>query len=232
MSIIERICNVIKVSEDEDSYSLIYNRLMIVFILLSLVPLAYKDTNKILSIIELITVSIFIIDYIIRWLFYCEQHKKLTAVVTYPFTPFAIIDILSILPSISIFNSTLKLLRLFRLIRILRVLKFIRHSKSLNLVIRVIQREKAALLTVGTMAIGYILISGLVIFSIEPVSFNNFFDAVYWATTALTTVGYGDIYPVTTIGRVVSMISSFFGIAFVALPSGIITAGFMEELKK
>ena len=63
------------------------------------------------------------------------------------------------------------------------------------------------------------------------VVFESFFDALYWATTSLTTVGYGDVYPVSDFGRVVSMISSLFGIAIIALPSGIITAGYMDELK-
>ena len=76
----------------------------------------------------------------------------------------------------------------------------------------------------------YIVISALIIINIEPDSFNNYFDAVYWATVSLTTVGYGDIYPVTSLGKVITMISSFFGIAIIALPSGIITAGFMESI--
>lgn len=82
------------------------------------------------------------------------------------------------------------------------------------------------------MAIAYVLISALVIFNVEPDSFATFFDAVYWATVSLTTVGYGDIYPVTTIGRVVTMLSSVFGIAIVALPAGIITAGYMNEINE
>lgn len=61
-------------------------------------------------------------------------------------------------------------------------------------------------------------------------SIYDFFDAIYWATISLTTVGYGDIYPITTVGRIVTMISSVFGIAIIALPSGIITAGFLNEL--
>ena len=68
------------------------------------------------------------------------------------------------------------------------------------------------------------------IFNVEPGTFNNFFDAIYWATVSLTTVGYGDIYPVSEAGRVITMISSFFGIAIIALPAGIITAGFMDKL--
>ena len=67
-------------------------------------------------------------------------------------------------------------------------------------------------------------------FSVEGDSFNSFFDAVYWATVSLTTVGYGDIYPVTTAGRVITMISSMFRIAVVALPAGIITARYLEAL--
>lgn len=82
------------------------------------------------------------------------------------------------------------------------------------------------------MAIGYVLISALVIFNVEPETFDNFFEAVYWATVSLTTMGYGDIYPVTTIGRIVTMISSFVGIAIVALPAGIITAGYMDRIQK
>ena len=70
------------------------------------------------------------------------------------------------------------------------------------------------------------------IFNAEPDSFDDFFESVYWATVLLTTVGYGDIYPVTDIGRLIAMISSLFGIAIVALPAGIITAGYMKELEK
>ena len=81
-------------------------------------------------------------------------------------------------------------------------------------------------------ALGYIFISALVIFNVEPETFGSFFDAVYWATVSLTTMGYGDIYPVSTIGRIVTMLSSFIGIAIVALPAGILTAGYMEELEE
>ena len=82
------------------------------------------------------------------------------------------------------------------------------------------------------MAVAYILISALVIYNVEPESFETFFDAIYWATISLTTVGYGDIYPVTTVGRIVTMISSAFGIAIIALPFGVITVGYLSETSK
>ncbi|MBR0375140.1 MAG: two pore domain potassium channel family protein, partial [Firmicutes bacterium] len=78
----------------------------------------------------------------------------------------------------------------------------------------------------------YVLLSALVVFNVEPDTFDSFFDAIYWAVVSLTTVGYGDIYPVSTLGRIVTMISSVFGMAIIALPAGIITAGFMQELEK
>ena len=82
------------------------------------------------------------------------------------------------------------------------------------------------------LALGYIFISALIIFNVEPSTFPNFFDALYWATISLTTVGYGDIYAVSTTGKIITMISSFLGIAIVALPAGIITAGYMKEIKE
>ena len=85
---------------------------------------------------------------------------------------------------------------------------------------------------VGLLALGYIFISALIIFNVEPSIFPNFFDALYWATISLTTVGYGDIYAVSTTGKIITMISSFLGIAIVALPAGIITAGYMKEIKE
>ena len=113
-----------------------------------------------------------------------------------------------------------------------RVVKFVRYSKNIEIILTVLRRQKSALLTVGALAGGYILISALVVFNVEPDTFNSFFDAIYWATISLTTVGYGDIYPVSTAGRIFTMLSSMVGIAVVALPAGIITAGDMDAVNK
>ena len=161
--------------------------------------------------------------------------KSLVSFLIYPITPMAIIDLFSILPSLTVLNSGFRLLKLFRLLRTLKVLrafKFLRYSKSFEIISNVLKKQKKVLVAVATMAVAYVLISALVIYNIEPESFENFFEAVYWATVSLTTVGYGDIYPVTTIGRVVTMVSSAFGIAIIALPSGVITAGYLEEINK
>lgn len=153
----------------------------------------------------------------------------------YPLTPMAIVDLVSILPSLTVLNSGFRLLKLFRLLRTLKVLrafKFLRYSKSFEIIANVFKKQKRVLSAVVTMAIAYVFVSALVIFNVEPQSFDTFFDAIYWATISLTTVGYGDIYPVTVIGRIVTMISSALGIAIIALPSGVITAGYLSEIGK
>ena len=147
----------------------------------------------------------------------------------------AIIDLFSILPSLTVLNSGLKLLKLFRLLRtlkVLRIFKFLRYSKSFDIIVNVFKKEKKVLSAAATIAFAYVVVSALVIYNVEPESFNTFFDAIYWATISLTTVGYGDIYPVTTVGRIVTMVSSVFGIAIIALPSGVITAGYLSEVSK
>jgi voltage-gated potassium channel len=80
------------------------------------------------------------------------------------------------------------------------------------------------------MAVFYILFTALVMFNIEPNTFNNFFDAIYWSAISLTSVGYGDITPTSEVGRLFTMCSAFVGVAIIALPSGIITAGYLEVL--
>lgn len=181
------------------------------------------------------TIIIFVIDYICR-LFTADlkfpKHGK-SAFVVYPFTFMALIDLLSILPSFGFFNQGLKILKVFRLIRTFKVLKalmFLCYSKSVDIIVGVVKAQKEPLLTVAGLAIGYILISALVTFNVEPESFESFFDTVYWVCVSLTTVGYGDIYPVSVAGRIITMISSIMGIAIVALPSGIITAGYLDKL--
>lgn len=231
----KRLYEIIELSDDSDKAGSIYDFVMMITIILSIVPLAFKGTNTFFTVVDYITVSIFIIDYILRLItadYKLKRHSP-TSFILYIFTPMAIIDLISILPSISVLNSGFRLLKIFRLIRtikVFRVLKFIRYSKSIEIIMNVFRKEKSALSAVVTMAFAYILISALVIFNVEPQSFGDFFDAIYWATISLTTVGYGDIYPTTTIGRIVTMVSSVFGVAIIALPSGIITGGYLKEL--
>ena len=233
----KKIFEIIEPSQKNNKLSSIYDIFMIFVILLSILPLCFKQTHSALNILDTICLFVFIVDYFLRWFTadYKYNKKSWVSFVRYPFGVFAIIDIVSILPSISVLNNGFKLLRVFRMaraFRVFRAFKMFRYSKSVKIIVAVFKKSKESLIAVGTLAIAYIIISALVVFNVEPESFNNFFDAIYWATVSLTTVGYGDIYPVTTIGRVVTMVSSIFGIAIVALPAGIITAGYMNEIDK
>ena len=230
----KRIYEIIEVAEGEDKSSQIYDIFMIISIVLSIVPLAFKESNVCFLAIDKITVCIFIIDYLLRIITADKKlNEGMVSFLKYPFTPMAVIDLISILPSVIYINSSLKLLRLFRLfraLRVFRVFKAFRYSKNIQIIINVFKKQRDALTIVGVLAIGYIFTTALVIFNVEPETFDSFFDALYWATVSLTTMGYGDIYAVTNIGQLITMISAVFGIAIVALPAGIITAGYMEEI--
>lgn len=233
----KRIFEIIEASEGNDVASRIYDVFMIVVIIASLVPLAFKTEHFAFTVIDKVCVVIFIIDYILRLITadYKLQKKSIWSFLRYPLTFSALIDLISILPSLTVLSSGFKVLRVMRMLRaarVLRVFKTARYSKSIQIIANVFKASKAPLSAVGSLAVVYVLTSALVIMNVEPDSFNSFFDAVYWATVSLTTMGYGDIYPVTTIGRLVTMISSIFGIAIVALPSGIITAGYLDEINK
>lgn len=96
----------------------------------------------------------------------------------------------------------------------------------------VLRKQRDSLLVVLFLAVGYIFVTALIMFNVEPETFETFFDSVYWATVSLTTVGYGDVYAVSSFGKLLTMVSALFGIAIVALPAGIITAGYMEEVSR
>lgn len=232
-----RIYEIIEKSAERDRASTIYDLTMIIVIVASLVPLGFKEDTLFLRTLDKVTVAIFIIDYLLRWATadYKLNDRNAVSFVKYPFTAMAIVDLISILPSINLLNTgfkTFRVLRMIRAMRVFRVFKAMRYSRSFEIIGNVLRSSKKSLIAVGTLAGGYILVSALVIYNVEPDSFETFFDAIYWATVSLTTVGYGDIYPVSTMGRIITMISSVFGIAIVALPAGIITAGYMSEINK
>ena len=232
----KRIYQILEAVNRNDRAAEAYSAFMLAVIIISLVPLCFKEVKPLLVITDRVAVTVFIIDYLLR--LYTADYKLRKGAASffiYPFTPLAVFDLLCILPSLHLLGGGFRLFKIFRLYRtmlVFRIFKFLRYSKSSRLIAGVFRSQKKPLLAVAALAMSYILLSALAVFNVEPDTFDNFFDAVYWATVSLTTVGYGDIYPLSAVGRVVTMISSLFGIAIIALPSGIITAGFMEELHK
>lgn len=239
MKLRERITEIIE-PRNENIYSRAYDWVMLVAIVIGILPLMFRGQNRVFWFFDIVSCCCFIVDYLLRWMT-ADIHlnkNRVAAFLLYPFTPMAIIDLLSILPTINLLNPTFKLMRISRLLKVLRVVKFIRYFEPLEIILSVVRKQKKILCTVLSLAVFYIFITALIMFNAEEdinpetgqYLFKNFFDAFYWAACTLTTVGYGDIYPVSDTGRVISIISSVVGIAIIALPSGIITAGYMDEL--
>ena len=226
--------------EHRSFWSTAYDALMMVLIIVSIVPLMFREETVTFVWMDRIAVSFFIIDYILRWLTADLKHKTVKpwlAFIIHPFTPMAILDLVSILPSLGFLWRTLKMLRIVRLMKTLRLFRFLRYSRQIQVIVKVIQKERKILFAVMCFAVFYIFITAIIMFNAEAgeegtAVFATFFDALYWATTTLTTVGYGDISPVSELGRLISMISAIFGVAVIALPSGVITASYLDELRE
>ena len=209
-----------------------YDYVQLIAIVLSIIPLAFREYIPNFATIEYYCVGLFILDYIFRWIVADKKLRKgWLSFVIYPFTLMAIIDMLSILPSFNILSGSFHLFRITRLFKILRIFKFGRYSNELMILVKVLKEQRSVLLSVLTLAIFYIIVTALLMFNVDE-QFEDFFDALYWATSALTTVGYGDIYPHNDIGRVISMISSLVGVAIIALPSGVITASYLKTIEE
>lgn len=236
----KEIYTIIEKDDGSNIWSHIYDVFMFCTIILSVVPLMFWDDYPIFRYIEIFTTIIFIIDYVLRWVTADYKLGKGThSFVSYPYSFWAIVDLLSILPSFHVIGSNFKMLRTLRMLKILRLLKALRYSDQLFLFVDVLKKERKVLTAVLLFAAAYIFVTALVMFNFEPrinpstgqETFGSFFDAIYWSTVTLTTVGYGDLCPATNLGRLISMFSSLFGVAVIALPSGIITASYLDELR-
>lgn len=230
----KRIYEVIEVGTDQDYSSRLYDSMILVAVVVGMIPLTMKFENFPSKLIDLVTALVFLADYVLR--IYTSDYKmgvkSYKSYLYYMFTPMSIIDLLSVVPIFMFFIPTATGLGIFRIFRTFRVMKLIRYSKNMIIIEQVIRRVKKPLLAVLILTLVYITASAMFIFQLEPALFGNFFDALYWATISITTIGYGDISPETMPGRLVTMISALVGVAVIALPSGIITAGYMDELKR
>ena len=190
---------------------------------------------------EVFSVSVFTLEYILRF-WVCTENEKFSHSITgrlrYLVTPMAIIDLVAILPFYLplIFTFDLRLLRLIRLVRLLRLLKMLRYSESLR-IFTAVYRLKKSELTMVFMGIVFLLVmASAMIFHVEqeaqPEAFSSIPAAMWWGVAMLTTVGYGDIYPITPLGKFLGALIALLGIGLFALPAGILGSGFVGALRR
>lgn len=191
---------------------------------------------------ETISVVIFAIEYSLRLWVAVEDPRygvkgPVWGRIRYALTPVMLIDFLSFAPSIvSIFVPNALDLRILRLFRLLRLMKIARYSPALSTLIEVIKAERRALLGTLLLIVCIMVISAYLMYVIEgpvqPKSFGSLPTALYWSVTTLTTTGYGDITPVTAVGRLIAGITMMFGLAMFALPVGIVATNFVTEIHR
>ena len=225
--------------------SKIINITIVILIFLTLITVVAStfDISKSLRIIfskfEIFSTIIFTVEYILRvWtsdLLYPEL-SPIRARIKYIFSFMALIDFIAILPFYLLFfiKIDLQALRTLRALRLLRIIKINRYTTALKTITQVF-KNKANQLVSSMVVVGLLMIIASVLMynfenEAQPGKFSNAFDSLWWAMSALTTVGYGDVYPITVAGKVLGIIIAFIGIGMVAVPTGIITAGFTEVL--
>lgn len=190
--------------------------------------------------IAIFTTIVFSVEYILRlWLCTIRERFRhpVWGRVRYALTPLAVVDFMSIFPFyfLLIFHN-LAFLNTLRLFRLARILKIGRYSKSVRSLARAVISKKGELLITFSIVFFLLIIASSLMFFVEhnaqPETFSSIPAAMWWGVVTLTTVGYGDIYPVTVLGKLLGAILAFFGIGVFVLPAGIVASGFAEEVKE
>ncbi|HLO81833.1 MAG TPA: ion transporter [Chitinophagaceae bacterium] len=215
--------------------------LNVIAVILETVPEIYQPFHTEFHYFDLFSITVFSVEYILRvWSATVEARYKhpVKGRLKYMFTAGAMIDLLAILPSFlhSFIGLDLRVLRILRLARFLRLFRLTSYMKSTKMVVDVFRLRVNELVLSFILAVFLIIISSSIMYFAEhqaqPKEFKSIPHAIYWSVITLTTTGYGDVVPKTTIGRFMTGILILIGVGIFALPAGIITAGFLEEFRK
>jgi len=193
------------------------------------IPNLKPQTRTILESIELVCVIVFTIEYLLR-IFVADRKPK------FIFSFFGIIDLLAILPFYLSFGVDLRSLRALRFLRLFRVLKLVRYNRAMNHFTRAIKsaKEEIFLFIFITLILIYFAAVGIYYFEnqAQPQHFSSIFDSLWWAIITLTTVGYGDVYPITVGGKIFTFLILMIGLGIVAIPTGIISSALTKSIDK
>lgn len=242
----KRIFEIIQIGTRVDFWSRAFDYFITIVILLNIVITflhTFEKLSKFVPVfqgIELVTTIIFIVEYILRLvtsdLLYPEK-KQPRALILFIFSFYGIVDLLAIVSYFSvIFTNGFVALKMIRVVRILRLFQINKQSDAFNVVAEVIIEKKNQILSSLFMVFVLLLAASLCMYGLEhdaqPEAFSNAFAGIWWAMSTVLTVGYGDIYPITTGGKMVAIIIAILGVGIVAIPTGIVSAGFVEQYTK
>lgn len=243
----KRIFQIIQIGTRTDIPSMCFDILIVLVILLN-ISVTFIQTFEwsagyagILGAVELGTMLIFLAEYILRlWTADCLYPEKSypAAVLTFAVSFFGLVDLMTILPYFCPFfiPSGAVAFRMLRVVRILHLFRINSRYDAFNVITAVIRDKKNALMSSIFLVLVLMLASSLCMYGLEheaqPDNFSNAFSGIWWSVSTLLTVGYGDIYPVTIGGRLMAIFIAFLGVGMVAIPTGIISAGFVEYYTK
>ena len=244
----KRIYEILEVAAPGDSLSRIFDVFIMTLIFLNVVAVVLETVQGLSAqyrgffrSFELVSVIIFSIEYILR-LWSCTINPKYRNLILGRFrfmvTPLALVDLFAILPFYlpMLIKMDLRFLRAVRLVRIFRLFKIGRYSESMKLFGSVLKAKKEQLVITLFAVFILLTIASSLLYYVEneaqPEAFSSIPSTMWWGVSALTTVGYGDMYPITPIGKFLGAIISLLGIGLFAMPTGILSAGFVEEIRK
>ena len=243
-----RLAKIVEVGASDDFASRGYDFFITAIIVINLaVALAstfsgfYQRHMVLLEAIEHVTAALFAVDYILRILsakYIFPRPTEMRSVLRYVCSFAGVIDLLSFLPTFLpvFFPVGAVAFRIFRIIRIFRLFRINTYYDSLNAITEVLSKKRQQLASSVFIILVLMLASSLCMYSVEheaqPEVFRNAFSGLWWSVSTLLTVGYGDIYPITTLGKILGIVITFLGVGMVAIPTGIISAGFVEQYSR
>ena len=244
----EALLSTINKAEDGNKVSRWFDVFIMTLIVLNVVAVIIETVEDIylryqdyFDVFEYFSVIVFTIEYFIR-LWACTAKEKYSHPVwgriRYIFSIEALIDLMAILPFYLplFFDMDMRVIRLLRLFRLLRIFKLGRYSVAFAMIVKVIEKRKEELMITLTLVLVLMILSSSLMYYIEhevqPEAFTSIPATMWWSVATLTTVGYGDVYPVTPLGRVLAALIAILGIGIFALPAGILAAGFESEISK
>ncbi len=242
----KRVFEIIEKAQEGDIPSAIFDIAIIVLITLNIVAVtaASFDTfanahSVLLYRFEVISIIIFSTEYLLRlWTARDKFPNSKIPYLRFIFSASAIIDLAAILPFYLPFVTgfDLRFLRILRLLRMFRIFKLGRYSEAMTVIGKVLKKEKEKLITTIILTIIMMFVASTIMYYVEnpaqPDVFKNIIETTWWSVATFTTIWLGDIYPITIPGKICGGIISLLGIMLIALPSGIICSGFMDEIYK